>query len=44
MASIALHLKLGFREVGKQERLGQLHGVWRDIVMLERRSTLVGTD
>ncbi len=41
-ASIALHKKIGFRQVGKQERLGQLHGVWRDIVLMERRSTVVG--
>lgn len=43
-ASIALHHKLGFRQVGKQERLAQLHGVWRDIVLMERRSTVVGVD
>ncbi len=44
MASFALHLKLGFREVGKQERLGQLNGIWRDIVLLERRSSVIGQD
>jgi phosphinothricin acetyltransferase len=37
-ASIALHLALGFRVVGVRERLGRLHGVWRDVVLLERRS------
>ena len=37
-ASIALHVKCGFRIVGTQERLGQLDGVWRDVVVLERRS------
>jgi L-amino acid N-acyltransferase YncA len=37
-ASLALHLKCGFRVVGTQERLGQLDGVWRDVVVLERRS------
>ena len=41
-ASIRLHKAYGFREVGVRERLGQLHGVWRDVVLLERRSTLVG--
>jgi L-amino acid N-acyltransferase YncA len=37
-ASIALHERCGFRIVGVRERLGQLHGVWRDVVLLERRS------
>lgn len=41
-ASLRLHRACGFREVGVRERLGQLHGVWRDVVLLERRSTLVG--
>jgi L-amino acid N-acyltransferase YncA len=36
-ASIALHRKLGFREVGRRERIGELHGVWRDVLLLERR-------
>jgi L-amino acid N-acyltransferase YncA len=42
-ASLRLHRACGFRDVGKRERLGRLHGVWRDVVLLERRSTLVGT-
>jgi L-amino acid N-acyltransferase YncA len=37
-ASVALHHKNGFRTVGLREKLGQLHGVWRDVVLLERRS------
>jgi phosphinothricin acetyltransferase len=41
-ASIRLHKACGFREVGVRERLGQLHGVWRDVVLLERRSTVLG--
>ena len=41
-ASIRLHQACGFREVGVRERLGQLHGVWRDVVLLERRSNAVG--
>ncbi len=36
--SLALHLKCGFRVVGTQERLGELDGVWRDVVVVERRS------
>ena len=41
-ASIRLHEACGFREVGVRERLGRLDGVWRDVVLLERRSTVVG--
>jgi phosphinothricin acetyltransferase len=37
-ASVALHLKCGFRVVGTQERIGQLDGVWRDVLVVERRS------
>ena len=40
-ASLALHVKCGFRVVGTQERLGQLDGVWRDVVVLERRSKVI---
>jgi L-amino acid N-acyltransferase YncA len=43
-ASIALHLAAGFREVGIRERLGRHRGVWRDVVLLERRSTVAGDD
>jgi phosphinothricin acetyltransferase len=41
-ASIALHKSCGFREVGVRQRLGQLAGVWRDVLLLERRSSCVG--
>ena len=37
VASIALHEGCGFRVVGVRERIGQLHGQWRDVVLLERR-------
>lgn len=40
-ASVTLHLRCGFREVGRRERIAQLNGVWRDTVLLERRSTAV---
>lgn len=36
--SIALHKSCGFREVGRREKIGKLNGVWRDVVLLERRS------
>jgi len=43
VASLALHEAVGFRRVGVQRRIGQdIHGRWRDIVLLERRSELVG--
>ena len=36
-ASLALHRSLGFREVGVRKRIGQLDGVWRDVILLELR-------
>jgi L-amino acid N-acyltransferase YncA len=42
--SIALHKSMGFREVGRRERIGQRHGVWRDVILMERRSRIVGCD
>ncbi|MBP6016937.1 MAG: N-acetyltransferase [Candidatus Promineofilum sp.] len=41
-ASVALHLACGFRIVGRRERLGLHHGLWRDSLLLERRSSRVG--
>jgi L-amino acid N-acyltransferase YncA len=40
-ASLALHERLGFRVVGRRERIAQLDGVWRDTILLERRSPRV---
>jgi L-amino acid N-acyltransferase YncA len=37
-ASLALLKRHGFRNVGVRERIGQLNGVWRDTVLMERRS------
>jgi phosphinothricin acetyltransferase len=42
-ASLRLHRGCGFRGVGVREGLGEAGGVWRDVILLERRSTLVGT-
>jgi phosphinothricin acetyltransferase len=42
VASLALVKKCGFREVGRRERLGKLDDVWRDVLLLERRSTIAG--
>jgi L-amino acid N-acyltransferase YncA len=41
-ASLALHRTAGFRVLGVRERPGQLHGRWRDVVLLERRSPTTG--
>ncbi|SRX74507.1 Putative phosphinothricin acetyltransferase YwnH [Aequorivita antarctica] len=42
VASHKLHMKCGFREIGYKERVGQLKGVWKDNVLMERRSKIVG--
>jgi len=44
VASVALHRACGFREVGRRERVGRLGGRWRDTLLLERRSRVVGVD
>ena len=36
-ASVELHLRCGFREVGRRERIAMLKGVWRDTLLFERR-------
>jgi len=41
-ASVALHHRHGFRTVGYREKLARQNGIWRDVLLLERRSTLVG--
>lgn len=42
--SVSLHEKHGFRVVGYRERLGKQDGRWRDVLLLERRSSVVGVD
>ncbi len=39
--SLRLLRRFGFREVGIRERIGRLHGIWRDTVLVERRSEVV---
>jgi phosphinothricin acetyltransferase len=39
--SIELHKTCGFREVGWREKIGQMNGIWRDVVLFERRSRIV---
>ncbi|XEC96308.1 N-acetyltransferase family protein [Paenibacillus tarimensis] len=43
-SSIKLHIQNGFREIGRRERIGKLDHVWRDVLLLERRSTVVGKE
>ena len=40
--SVELHRRAGFRVVGIRERLGSMDGRWRDVVLMERRSAVVG--
>ncbi|WP_256365766.1 GNAT family N-acetyltransferase [Virgibacillus sp. Bac332] len=42
VGSIYLHEKAGFYEVGIRKRIGKLDGVWRDVILLERRSKVIG--
>jgi phosphinothricin acetyltransferase len=49
IASIELHKKHGFRVLGIREKVGkmtfgELKGKWRDVVLMERRSKVVGID
>ncbi len=41
MASIKIHEKAGFRLVGTREKIGKQNGIWRDTVLLERRSKII---
>ena len=43
-ASIELHRRCGFHEVGRRARIAKLNGVWRDTVLMERRSSTVGSN
>lgn len=40
--SIKIHAANGFRMIGVREKIGQMNGVWRDTVLMERRSSIVG--
>jgi len=42
ISSIRLHEKLGFRKIGFRERIGQLNGVWKDNLLMEKRSKKTG--
>ena len=42
-ASLKIHEQCGFRQIGYREKIGKMKNVWRDTVLLERRSKIVGT-
>jgi len=42
--SIKLHEQVGFRFIGKRERVGKLDNTWRDNLLFERRSQVVGVN
>ena len=41
--SLKIHEDLGFRQVGYREKIGKMNGIWRDTILLERRSKTIGT-
>jgi L-amino acid N-acyltransferase YncA len=41
-ASLKIHEKLGFRILGEREKIGKMNGVWRNTILLERRSKIAG--
>jgi L-amino acid N-acyltransferase YncA len=43
ISSIKLHEDMGFRKIGHREKIGNMDGVWRDNVIMERRSKIAGT-
>jgi len=43
-ASLRLQKSCGFREIGRRERIAQLHGQWHDTILTERRSSVVGAE
>jgi phosphinothricin acetyltransferase len=43
-ASRRLQQACGFREIGRRERIAQMHGVWRDTILTERRSPVIGAN
>lgn len=41
VASLRLHEKCGFRKLGYHEKIAQLDGIWRDTILLERRTQFI---
>ena len=44
IASIQLHKKHDFRRIGIREKIGKMNGVWRDVLLYERRSKVTGIE
>jgi L-amino acid N-acyltransferase YncA len=44
IASLKIHEELGFRKIGNREKIGKMNGIWRDTLLLERRSKIIGID
>lgn len=42
VASLKVHEETGFRQIGLREKIGKMKGTWLDIVLLERRSKVIG--
>ncbi|NNE75879.1 MAG: N-acetyltransferase [Pricia sp.] len=42
--SVKLHENVGFRYIGKREKVGKRDGIWKDNLLFERRSTTIGVD
>ncbi len=43
-SSIAIHIKQGFREIGYREKVAKMNQMWRDTILMERRSTVAGIE
>ena len=41
VSSVRLHARFGFRSIGVRERIGCMNGHWRDVLLMERRSTVI---
>ena len=44
IASIKIHEACGFRILGRREKIGKMNGIWRDTVLMERRSKTIGVN
>lgn len=42
ISSIKLHENNSFRQLGVREKLGKMNDIWRDVLLMERRSKIVG--
>lgn len=42
--SLIIHERAGFRKIGYRERIGKMNNIWRDTILMERRSNNIGLD